>query len=411
MEFLAIESPIRLWHGKYGGARRESHRIYATTVQRDSLKRRDVALTSATVSVIVAILILANLPLQSLNHSSSQSALTSTTPTESSASTGHQMNETTLSASNYNSSLGLRLTLTILSDTVPRNDGISMRISLNNTLATQNDLPPPREGLGGFWAPTWNLQPCSTWPIGVEIFRGNYASGNLSMGIPLGLLGPNTPVNCATHPLSEIVFAPLSSNITYPVGWWVNQSSARAEYSGYWTGVVAGSNDAVFRSFEPGAYTIEGEDWFGQAAIVHVHVVPNSNPLDCATIVSNSSFVERTNFSASAGPLTLEKYYRELRNNDTVVLAFTTTGNSTLAVSNPYFNDGGPHIGSFLFSPDGTLIEQRYQYYSSDGILSNPIVVSYNQCSLVRLTLGSDLAGVPLLFRIGNQTQSFTLRP
>jgi hypothetical protein len=366
-----------------------------------------MVLASAVV-IIIVILILAGFPLQSLNHSRSQSASTSTSM-EGSTSTGLRMNETTLSANNYNSSLGLRLTLTILNGTVPRNEGISLRISLNNTLATPNDVPPPSEGLGDAWGPTWNLQPCSTWPIGVEIFRGSYAFGNLSMGIPLGLLGPNTPVNCAAHPPSEIVFAPLSSNITYPANWWVNQSTATTEYWGYWTGVVGGSNNAVFRSFEPGAYTIEGEDWWGQVVLVHVRVVPNVNPLDCVTIASNPAFVERMNFSSGPGPLKLERYYRDMRSNNTVVLAFTATGNSTLTVSNPYINDLGYGTWPFLFSPNSILPIQRYQYHSPDGTLSNPIVVIPNQCSLVSAAFGSNYVGVPMLFSIDNQTQSFTL--
>jgi hypothetical protein len=290
-----------------------------------------------------------------------------------------------------------------------------MRISLNNTLATQNNLSPPQDGsvLGGFWAPTWNLQPCSLYPIGVEVFQGNYAYGNLSQGKALGLVDP-TGWNCAAHSRSEISFAPLSGNITSPKNWWLNQSAARIEYWGYWTGSdMPPSHDAAFRSFEPGTYTIEGEDWWGQVTLLHFHVIPNANPLDCASIASNSSFVERTNFSAGAGPLKLEKYYEDLRSNNTVVLALTTSGNSTLVISNPYTNSARFGIGSFTFSPISTQ-EQTWQYYSPNGTLGYPAFVYPNECSLVTVTLQSfqlPFAGIPLIFAVGNQTQTFTLDP
>jgi hypothetical protein len=366
------------------------------------LKRKEAALAGAVV-IIVAILTLASFPLQSLNHT-----LTSTTSTESSASTGLLTNETKLSASNYNSSLGIRLTLSITNGTIPRNAGISLRISLNNTLVTQNTLSPTQEGLISFGDASFNLQPCSYSPIGIEIFQGNYVPGNLSQGKHLRLLGPNAPVNCAALPRSEISFAPLSSNLTSPTSWLV-QSTASTEYWGYWTGVNPYPNDGGFSSFQPGTYTLEGLDWWGQVALLHFRVVPNPNPLDCDTIASNSSFVERTNFSASAGPLKLERYYLDVRSNNTVVLAFTTTGNSTLTVSNPYINDLGYGIGPFLFSPNSTLPIQTYQFRSSNGTLSNPIVVFPNQCSLVSVAFQSDYVDVPLLFGIDNQTQSFAL--
>ncbi len=143
--------------------------------------------------------------------------------------------------------------------------------------------------------------------------------------------------------------------------------------------------------------------------LLHFHVIPNPTPLDCATIALNSSYAEHTNFSASAGPLKLDRYYLDLQSKNTVVLALTTTENSTLTVSNPYTNDIGYGIGPFLFSPNSTLPIQRYQYHSPQGILSNPIIVSPNECSLVSMAFESNFAGVPVLLSIGNQTQSFTL--
>ncbi len=337
-----------------------------------------------------------------------------TTQATTTAATAPSTNAKALSTSDYNSSLGLLLTLDISNSTMPRNDGITMRISLNNTLATQNSLSPPQDGSSAVWPPSWNLQACTTFPIGVQIFQGNYGFGNLSQGEPLGLIVPSG-YNCADHPRSEISFAPLSGNITSPTGWWINQSAASVEYWGYWTGsAVPPSQNATFRSFEPGTYTIEGEDWWGQVTVIHFQVVTNANPLDCATIGSNSSFVESTNFSASAGPLKLDSYYTDLRSNNTVALELSATGNSTLPVSNPYTDSIQFGIGPFIFSPDAALV-QTWQYYAPNGTLGYPAYVYPNECSLIVVTLQSlHFAGIPLIFAtgnlaIGNQTQTFTL--
>jgi len=331
--------------------------------------------------------------------------ITSVTKTSSSVSSLDQV----LSTSDYNSSLGLLLTLSISNSTIPQDDGISFHIALNNTLAAQNTLTPPPENYST-WQPSWNLMPCTTYSIGVQIFQGNFVPGNLSQGSALDLIVPGGFPGCADHPRASISFAPLSGNITSPVGWWINQSAASNEYWGSWGGVTPPAfQNAEFSSFQPGIYTVEGMDWWGQVTLLHFQVVTNENPLDCATIASNLSFVEGANFSASAGPLKLEGYYQDLQSNNTVVLELTTKGNSTLALGNPYTNDIHYGVGPFVFSPNSTLRPQTWQYHSPDGIVSDPTVVFPNECSLVSVTFESSYAGVPLLYDIGNQTQTFTL--
>jgi len=331
--------------------------------------------------------------------------VTGTTRTSSSVSSLNQV----LSASDYNSSLGLVLTLSISNGTIPQDDGISLHVALNNTLATQNSLLPPQNG-SSLWTPnsnvpSWDLQVCTWYPIGVEIFQGNYASGNLSQAEPLDLIAPNAPfANCADHVRTEVSFAPLSGNITSPVAWWVNQSAAGQEYWGSW-------GQGTFHSFEPGTYTAVGEDWWGQVAILHFQAIPDQIPLDCATIVSNPSFVGYTNGSASAGPLKLEAYYQDTRVNDTVVLALSNKGNATLAVSG--FDTTSFHFGStpYSFSPNGSRI-QSWQYFAPNGTLGYPAVFPPNDCSLISMTLSSPFPQVPLTLTFtNNETQTFTFKP
>jgi hypothetical protein len=241
------------------------------------------------------------------------------------------------------------------------------------------------------------------------MFQGNYSPGNLSQAIPLNILNPSGGgQGCPTYPRSEISFAPMSGNITSPVGFSVNRSSDSIEYWGYWTGSeIPPSDNAAFNSFKPGlTYTVEGDDWWGQVTLLHFQVVANEHPLDCTTIASNPAFVESDNSSSSAGPLTLERYYTYLQSNNTVVLALTTTGNSTLTVSNP------SAVGPIPFSPNGSLTSS-FQYYSPNGTLGYPVMVFPGECSLVSINLAySELpyvGGIELNFEVGNQTQTLTL--
>jgi hypothetical protein len=201
----------------------------------------------------------------------------------------------------------------------------------------------------------------------------------------------------------------MSGNITSPVVWWINQTSDSAEYWGYWTGSeTPPSDNASFSSFTPGTYTVEGEDWWGQVTLLHFQVLTNPSPLDCATIASNSSFVAYTNGSAGAGPLKLDAYYKSARFNDTVVLALSNLGNSTLTVTS--FDTGSFYFGPtpYQFSPGGGQI-QTWQYYAPNGTLSYPALFYPDQCVLMSMTLSSPFPQVPLTLGFTDgKTQTFT---
>jgi hypothetical protein len=310
-----------------------------------------------------------------------------------------------LTTSDYNSSLGLELTMSIARSTVSENEGVSMYLSLDNTLATRNNLTSP----AGKNLPSSSYETCSQLPVGGAIFQGSYDVANASQGESLGLIGPNERnVNgCAGFPNSWSL-APMSNDLTYPTGS-AAPAAMNVTYWGYWTS----NGGDVFRPFSPGIYTIEGQDLWGQVALLHFQVVSNKHPFDCVTIGSNSSFVKSMNFSANLGPLKLESYFENLRSNNTLVLEFSTTGNSTLSVGNPYTQSIQFSFGPFLFSPNSAQ-EGRWRYYSPNGTLGYPALIYPNQCSLVSVTLQpfqSHFAGLPLIFAIGNQTQTFTFNP
>ena len=210
-------------------------------------------------------------------------ALSTTGATTTTSVTSLQTSLTTLTKSDYNSSLGIELSMSIAGSALSENDGVSLYLSLDNTLATRNNLTRP----GGRDLPLSSYQTCSQLPVGVEIFQGNYDVGNASQGEPLGLIGSNEVVHCAVMPDSWSL-APMSNHITYPTGP-AAPASMNMTYWGNWS-----NSGQVFRPFSLGAYTIEGLDFWGQATILHFQVVENQNPLDCATIASNSWFAAYT---------------------------------------------------------------------------------------------------------------------
>jgi hypothetical protein len=355
----------------------------------------------------IAILVAGSLGLGYLAGSAGQNTVTST-----SVLTSHQtaISTVTLGSSSssgsgfattsidYNSTLGIELTMSIGEITIIQGAGIPMYLALENTLARQNNLSLP----AGTNNPP-RLEPCIPLPLGVEIFRGNYDTGNLSRGQALGLLwGPNTPVSCPAfgHTFS---MPPMSSEVTFPANA-TFAATASMTYWGYWTY----DKGNVFRSFSPGIYTIEGEDWWGQVTLLHFQVVQDQSPLDCSTIASNSSYVGYANGSAGQGPLKLDAYYLSAQVNDTVVLALSNTGNTTLTTYDT--TSVGFLYSPYIFNPHSHQA-QTWRYYAPNGTLGYPAIFYPNQCVLISITLNSSPQYPLSIYFNDNQTQTFTFGP
>jgi hypothetical protein len=382
-----------------------------STRSRGTSREKSIAVFIAGILIVSAFWVV-------LTYRSPDDGVTKTTET----STGHvTITNTTevssqgmaLSGSAYNSSLGLRLTLSIGQNAISQNEGMSMSVSLVNTLATQNNLTAFTMGVNA------SLGPCSKVPLGVGIFRGNYGVGNVSDVKPLDIFGPG-PIDCGAEGLTPYFsFAPSSDNVTlvYPQVlsgsrnlYSEEGANSTMQFWGYWTdksvvpNAEGGVNEA-FTSFPPGLYTIAGEDWWGQVTVLHFQVGEDEYPLTCTTIASNSSFVGYTNDSVGAGPLKLQAYYVNPRINDTVVLALSNRGNSTLTLltgdtSSLYFVSS-----PYEFSPDASQV-QRWQYYAPNGTMGYPAFFYPDQCVLISMTLSSPQFPLTLTFT-DNQTQTF----
>ena len=147
-----------------------------------------------------------------------------------------------------------------------------------------------------------------------------------------------------------------------------------------------------------------GEDYWGQSVLLHFRVVGDQNPLDCAAIASNSSFVGHTNFYPMGGPLKLEGYYQNLRSNNTVVLAFSNPGESKVTLLSL-----SAHYGEYNFSPDGNRIGS-WHYLAPNGTLSYPAIFMPHECALISLTSSPPFPQLPLTLSFAdNQTQTLII--
>jgi hypothetical protein len=319
------------------------------------------------------------------------------------------------------SSNGLRLTLSLARSMFPQGSGVSMNVSLINTLTTRNNLTMPggRISLG--------LGPCGQLPLSVGVFKGNYDVGNLSEGNSLGLYYPGLYMCPALFPIGFWSFAPGNDNVTLvspqptgagnanaPKDMWTQRARANLEYWGYWSGQATGypSGNAAFVSFQPGTYTVAAQDAWGDATVLHFQIVNDQNALDCATIALNSSFIGHTVDYVGPGPLKLGVYYAEHGNNSTFVLALTAAGGSnetlTFLIYTPLYSSMNSQLS---FDPDPSRV-QSWQYFTQDGAMVYPATFYPNQCSLLRVIIPQNSTEIHLRFEFSdNQAQTFTLKP
>lgn len=331
---------------------------------------------------------------------------------------------TTNAASSVSSSTnGLRLMLDVSQTVLPSGNGLSVNVSVFNTLTTRYNST----GTSLAWQDRLNLGPCpSNLPLGFGIFRGDYGAGNLSDGTPLGLFYPGVYSCPAGLEVAYWSFAPQTDNLTI-VAQGGNmtlpsqQAGSDEEFWGYWSGIApAGyaSGNASFTSFHTGVYTVAAEDAWGQTAIRHFKVVAQARALTCATVASNPDLVALSNETKGPGPVRLEAYYQQLGGNDTYLLALSGNGSSPATLT--FFNyaeivqEGGLHElnAPLFFSPDPNQ-PQSWLYFTQNGTLAYPATFYPGRCTLVRIVLPPHSSSeIPLSLQFSdNETQQLTLEP
>lgn len=200
---------------------------------------------------------------------------------------------------------GLRLSLHVEPTAVYQGSPITVSISDFNTHTTPNS--PAVTGNLSIAGNQLSLGPCSQLPLGLGIYQGYLLADNLSSGSALSVFEPGIYSCPAEFPVAYYSFSPQSDDISlysfHQSGqnqtgaaslMWTTPAAATLNFSGYWagqSGLQIGSN---FHPFAPGAYTVVGEDVWGQLLILHFMVSSGSG------IVSTTSTTERSTSSTSA---------------------------------------------------------------------------------------------------------------
>lgn len=284
-----------------------------------------------------------------------------------------------------NSTLGLKLTLSISSKIVPSQDSFVVSASIFNTLSTVNNLTA---------SSNWPVQGLSTGacdfdndtfpPEGIAIFSGNYGKNNISNASPIDFW---ELIECPTQSalwgvnglISFTSFAFLPKNDSGYFGYYASGPVSRgiipARMSTYNITIWSSNDSASFGinslgSASPSNYTLVAGDEWGQIVLLHFQVVAsnilpsvgsfvaapstlaecsiNGNPTFCVTNYQSGAFVFNcASEAASTAGCTIYTVY-----TITVWNPFVNQPNETSGANCKFSVQGdpySPHYGSCFF--------------------------------------------------------------
>jgi hypothetical protein len=172
---------------------------------------------------------------------------------------------------------GLQLSLSVAPSEASSGSSFTVDISDFNTLDTTN--APTITGPLIVGGTTLVVGPCSQLPLGLGLWQGYYSVVNFSAAPPLSLFQPGMYACPAEYSIAYFSFSPLSDNVslyspqparsgnaTVPTKMWTMPDAYTQIISGYWP------SKGAFQQFQPGFYTLVGEDDYGQLVIVHFQV-------------------------------------------------------------------------------------------------------------------------------------------
>ena len=286
------------------------------------------------------------------------------------------------SAQTTNSSLGLELSLSLASTDYQPGESITINITEFNTLTTPNNLSAiekdwPLSGL--------SLGGCGTlnYPMGIDIFQGNYGENNVSElenKSTLSIFYPG-PYNCpAIFDVTNYLFGPLSNDaIIGALGnseYFLSLPMTSLVYTnGTWSPYNGGYPGSTYYKFSPGIYTVIGGDVWGDLVILHF-LVTTTPVQQVAQASSNTS-------SSSSSPNTAERTTTTL-NSSTVTYAFAHIPQN-FTLGGYYFGTSfqGMHQGSSLGSNGSTTSTLEYlgsylSFYVSTFSTTNFLTFSWS---------------------------------
>lgn len=250
--------------------------------------RRALSLGISALVVIVLIIVAGfGAYLNATFNTTSTTNSTSYSSSSSSSPTATVLTNTTItfpgnfpsSAVEFNSSLGLELELALNSTSIKSGQAISINVTEYNALNSVNNVTK-----AGDWAISGlTLGGCGTlnYPLGIEIFKGNYSVNNISsLGAQTGLLFYHPGAySCPAiffvtdyefEPASNIAAIQIMSSPSSSVGPYPMTSAISA--SGSWTGGNAMGTGAVYHILADGVYTVVAGDEWGNIALEHFMV-------------------------------------------------------------------------------------------------------------------------------------------
>jgi hypothetical protein len=184
----------------------------------------------------------------------------------------------TATAQTSNSTLGLRLDISINSTHISPSQGISINITENNILARTNNV----SAVSNWSIANLLLGPCGNgvYPFGAAVFRGYWSSSNISSATHLNIFRPGIYMCPAGLSVQYYLFQPMSdySSIYSPSA---NGSSVQCcslpghplpissvlNFNSYW------DSFNVEHNLGRGVYTVAAGDEWGQLVLLHFAVV------------------------------------------------------------------------------------------------------------------------------------------
>lgn len=344
--------------------------------------RRQIVV-GGVVALTIGIIVLASVVYLPLGNTSTSTPATTTASTTTSTTISQSNPASMTRAQTTNSTLGLKLQLSINSTTYYIGEYISVNITESNTLATSNNVSAsshwPVAGL--------SIGQCGTVgsPVGVAVFQGYYTTSNVSSVEHLQIFEPGTYF-CpgSSQNIVSYRFQPSSDSALvcseYPSSC---QNLPNASYeisaSGYWFKASSNnSSQSVFTYFGPGTYTVVGGDEWGDVVILHFAVTGQSTSLSTGSISTLS-------ITANINGSTIDTFGSALR------ITVTVHNNGTSTISIPFLyrivqgadvlNSAGTDIG-------GTGITSGLSQTNSAGqIIPQTVSLSAGASLIANLTI------------------------
>ena len=175
-----------------------------------------------------------------------------------------------ISVETTNSSLGLKLVLSVNSTMILSEDAINMTVTIVNLLPSSNNLTTEND---------WPIQrlisgPCDFGtPAGFAVFRGYYEMNNLSSA-------------GSALPIWAEILCPAESPPT------IFENGTLLPRLSYSSQIYAANNTGFYNSLNsslPATYTLVGGDEWGQIVLLHFSVTPSHNLLTVGNFLSSPS--------------------------------------------------------------------------------------------------------------------------